>query len=107
MAKKSYKIYWIIGIVLVIGIIMYTRNNTMMQPPREINDGAGVGTCDEISFNKDSSCICPTNTIKENYNVVCVKAPCPSDTFYRCRFLECKINSDCLSGQCSGNGRCI
>jgi len=53
-------------------------------------------------------CHCLLGGQKESYTIMCDPGPCKYDgTLYRCRYFECKINSDCPSGRCSGNGKCI
>ena len=62
--------------------------------------------CDSIQLNANKDCYCPQDAKKESYPVVCIVPPCPTETYYRCRYSECEINADCPKGQvCGGDGK--
>lgn len=61
--------------------------------------------CDSKQLNTDKDCSCSQDAKKESYQVMCFAPPCPTETYYRCRYSECKINTDCPKGQvCGGDG---
>ncbi len=61
--------------------------------------------CDSRELNTNKDCSCSQGAKKESYQIMCFAPPCPTETYYRCIYSECKINTDCPKGQvCGGDG---